>query len=316
MNKILIRVFLSFGLILFLVYLMKDDLGKIVHSLLSANIPIFFGVFILYILIIVVASFRLKWMMKVQNIRLTLKEAASLNFVGNFFSMFLPTAIGGDVIKAYFASQKSRNKLGSYAAVFVDRFIGLIAIVFFAATALFLFGTSIPSVRISIVAIFILSFVAASLLLNKNLAKRFKFLKPPLKFFKIYDKIETAYNAINAYKNYRYLIVKSLILSLFVQAASFYLIFLLGKALYLKELSLKLVFFAMPIVSFMSMLPSIGGLGFREGAFVVLFGPFITREKAFTLSLLWFGIIILISVVGGIIYAFKGNFKVKLGKIQ
>lgn len=315
MNKILIRGFLSFGLILFLMYIMRDSLGKIAHSLLSANILVFFGVFLLYVLIIIISSFRLKWVMKVQNIRLTLKEASFLNFVGSFFSMFLPTAIGGDVIKAYFASQKSRNKLGSYAAVFVDRFIGLIAIVFLAATALFLFGTNIPNVRISIVVIFIFSLIVASFLLNKNLARLFKFLKPLFKFFKLYDKIETAYNAVNAYKNHGYIIINSLLLSLFAQAASFYLIFLLGKALYLKDLSIKLVFFAMPIVSFMSMLPSIGGLGFREGAFVVLFGPFITKEKAFALSLLWFGVIILISVVGGIIYAFKGNFKVKLEEI-
>ncbi len=315
--KTLLRVFLSFGLIGLLIYLMRNDLGKIKETLLNANIYIFLLAFILYVGVIVIASFRLKWVVKVQNARISLVEAASLNLVGNFFSFFLPTAIGGDVVKAHFCSQRTNNKLGSYTAVFVDRFLGLITIVFIACFAILFFGNDIcspeiyPKVRFVTFLLLALSIIVAIFLLNRNLAKKFSFLRSILRFLKLDSAVETVYNALNIYKNHPYVIIKSLLLSLFIQLSSFYMIYILAKALYM-DIPLKLVFFAMPLVSFMSMLPSIGGLGFRESAFVVFFGILISKDKAFALGLMWLGVVILISVLGGIIYAVKGDFRVKL----
>lgn len=314
--KTFLRVFLSFGLIILLIYLMKDDLEKITSSLLNANKVLFFLSFLIYILVLVVISFRLKWIMKVQRGRITFKEAVTLNFIGHFFSSFLPTAIGGDVFRAYFIYQKTGNKIGSYTAVFVDRFIGLITTVFIASSAIIFVKGAVPAkVKGTVIVLLVISLLAALIFLNRRLAKSLKILRDILKFLKLHTKIETVYNAINIYKNHKYIIVKSLILTLICQIVSFYLIFLLSKALSI-NIPLKVIFFLMPLVSFMSMLPSIGGLGFREGAFIVFFGPIITKELAFSLSLLWLGIIILTSIIGGIIYSIKGNFKIKLEEVQ
>lgn len=311
-GKIFLRVFLSFGLIALLIYLMRNDLGKIIRALLNARLSIFLLVFVLYIITLTIASYRLKWVMHVQKTHLKISEAVYLNFVGHFFNQLLPTSFGGDVVKAYYLSRKTKNKLGSFTAVFADRFLGLITIVFIASFALiFLKGPFYPKVRLAIIFILLFSIAASLFLLNRKLAKKFFFLKAILKFLKLDKKTETIYNALNIYKHHRGVIIKSLILSLAVQSFSFYLIYLLSKALYI-AIPLKLVFFVMPLVSFASMLPSIGGLGFREGAFIIFFVPFMTRDQAFALSLLWDGVLILISILGGILYAFKGGFKVKI----
>ncbi len=72
----------------------------------------------------------------------------------------------------------------------------------------------------------------------------------------------------------------------------------------------------MPIISAVSLLPSINGLGVREGSTVVLFAPIIGKENAFVVSILWFLILFIISVAGGLIYAFSPQFKIKWGEID
>ena len=65
----------------------------------------------------------------------------------------------------------------------------------------------------------------------------------------------------------------------------------------------------MPIIYIASMLPSVNGLGVREGAFLILFRPIIGAEKAFALSLLWLFLYLLFSIFGGFVYAFAKHGK-------
>ena len=50
------------------------------------------------------------------------------------------------------------------------------------------------------------------------------------------------------------------------------------------------------------MLPSLNGLGVREGAFVYFLKGDIGAGVAFAVSMLWLGVIILYSLIGGIMY--------------
>jgi len=62
----------------------------------------------------------------------------------------------------------------------------------------------------------------------------------------------------------------------------------------------------------MSLLPSINGLGLREGATVLLFGPLIGKTSAFAVSVLVIAMLLATSLVGGLIYAISPQFRVKL----
>ncbi|MDP2688907.1 MAG: lysylphosphatidylglycerol synthase domain-containing protein, partial [Deltaproteobacteria bacterium] len=65
-----------------------------------------------------------------------------------------------------------------------------------------------------------------------------------------------------------------------------------------------------------AMLPiSLSGLGLREGAFVFLFTRVgATQEQALTLSLMWFAIAAIVSVIGGIEYVRMGGRKEVVGE--
>jgi len=59
------------------------------------------------------------------------------------------------------------------------------------------------------------------------------------------------------------------------------------------------------------MIPSIGGLGVREGAMVAFFSPLVGRDTSFAVSLLLLFGLFIISFVGGLTYLYWINFKRK-----
>ena len=71
----------------------------------------------------------------------------------------------------------------------------------------------------------------------------------------------------------------------------------------------------MPIISILSLLPSINGLGLREGSTVVFFGPIIGKENAFAVSILWLFVLFVTSIIGGVIYGLSPQFKIKFKEI-
>ena len=294
---------------------MRDEYPHILRTFASTKVPVFLLGLIIFVFAISVASIRLKLLIGAQGIKVTLKEALSLTFIGYFFNNFLPTSIGGDVVKAYYLAKKTDNKAGAYASVFVDRLIGLFTMIFMAFAARFFVeeGVVDPTLRYIIYAITLSSIVFIVLMTNKRLVQKFSFL-----FFvinPIKEKLKKVYEVIHRYQYQKALMLKSFLISFISQMLFFLslgvLALSIGSIIHAKDLLIK-----MPIVSMMSLLPSINGLGLREGSTVVLFGPLIGHDKAFAMSILWLLILLCVSIAGGLIYAFSPQFKIKMKDIN
>jgi uncharacterized protein (TIRG00374 family) len=318
MNKTLsqgLRAFVSIFFIVLLFYIMRDKYSQILSAFASTKVPIFLLALLIFAAAASVASVRLKLLIEAQDIAITLKEAMSLTFIGYFFNNFLPTAIGGDVAKAYYLSKKTDKKAGSYASIFVDRVMGLFTMIFMAFFALFFVeeGVVDPALRYIIYAITFCSVLFIVLMTNKKLAQKFSFL-----FFiinPIKEKFRKVYDVIHRYQYHKALMLKSFLISFLSQLLFFsslgVVTLSIGSVIHFKDLLIKV-----PIISMMSLLPSINGLGLREGSTVVLFGPLIGTDKAFAVSILWLLVLLCISVAGGLIYAFSPQFKIKMKEIS
>jgi uncharacterized membrane protein YbhN (UPF0104 family) len=70
-----------------------------------------------------------------QEIRIPFTRVLVLNLVGNFYNSFLPGSTGGDFAKAFYASRQTPYKIRAVISVFVDRVIGLLALVMLGGTA-------------------------------------------------------------------------------------------------------------------------------------------------------------------------------------
>ena len=306
-----LKIFVSVGLILVLLYLMRDKYAQVGQVLKGTNIPAFGLALVIYLFAIALASLRFKIIAKAQDIDTTFAEAFSLNFIGYFFNNFLPSAIGGDVVKAFYLSKKSSGKVEAYASTFLDRAVGLITMIFMAFFAIFFVGSSVidRNIKHLIYGISLAAFAALFFMMNKAFARKFqgalRLVKP------IREPLQKAYNILNRYTSHKSLVVQSLVISVASQSMFFLSLGMLAvSAGY--TIPLIQIFLRMPIIGTISLLPSINGLGVRESATVVFFGPIIGDANAFAVSVLWLLMLMITSVLGGMIYAASPQFKVKI----
>lgn len=315
---IFLRILVSFSLIWLLLWIMRDQLAQIAHNLISANKFIFVSIFLLNIFITFFLAYRMKILLEIQNINLGLKEAFKFSMIGYFFNNFLPTSVGGDMIKAYLVSKTTKHKrLESFTGVFVDRICGMIAIVSIAAVTLIFVSGRIENKVIFLLVYMLLglAILFAILIFNRNFARKLNGLTKRIKALGIGERLKRIYDAINIYKDHKITALKAFFVSFLAQILSIAGLYLLARSI-VAEIPLSIFFLVMPLIITASMLPSLNGLGIREGAFVYFLAPMMGKENSFVLSLLWLGIILLLSLVGGIMYAFYGQINYRKAMVE
>ena len=134
---LLLRLTVSLGALAGLGYFLRGKLGE---ALLIVKAGLLWNWFLLaiaaYFLALALISWRLQLVFKVQAVKINFLQTCYLSFLGLFFTLFFPSALGGDVAKGYFAYQYSGKKLGSLTGVVLDRLLGFVTIVLIALTAL------------------------------------------------------------------------------------------------------------------------------------------------------------------------------------
>ena len=84
-----------------------------------------------------VALSGLKWgvLLRAAGIQVPSTRLLSYQWMAEFFNNFLPAQVGGDVMRGYAVAVDTRRKADATASVLIDRFIGLIVFMLFAALA-------------------------------------------------------------------------------------------------------------------------------------------------------------------------------------
>ena len=311
-----LRVAVSLGFLTLLIWNMRGHFPRIADTLTETSLALFSLAVGLFLFTVALLSVRLNLLFAGEGLRITLGRVIQLNFIGFFFNNFMPTAVGGDIVKAYYAHKQTGKTAKSFIAVFMDRFIGLFSFICIAVLALLLSWQTIDFALKKIVLIFAIAGIAGFLLtLNDSIAKVIFGALAKFKLWNIGERISKVYKAVHEYKNKKGIILAVIAISLITQSIYFSVVYLLGKSLG-ADFLLKTVFLLMPIVCVVSMLPSLGGLGLREGAIVALFGPIIGVEKAFSLSILLLASLLVLSLIGALIYVFAAQFKMKKVEIS
>jgi hypothetical protein len=247
-----------------------------------------------------------------KDMQIPYRKLLSIYFIGMFFNNFLPTMVGGDVIKGYYLYKRSRRGDISVTSIFMDRYSGFTALIFLTTIATVIGypaikGTPLPGFLVLLIA----AFCTASLIIWVGPLHNWAMaIMNKIHFYGINKKIDSLYKALMGYKSHPDILIKVFCYSIVVQASMIICYWLLGIGLGM-ELSLIYFFLFIPLATVISMLPvSLAGLGIREGAFVYLFTRAgATPEEALTLSLMWFAIMVVVSTAGGIEYVRTGGRK-------
>lgn len=83
---------------------------------------------------IIASTLRWHQILRSQEVYFGFGNALVLTLVGNFYNSFLPGSTGGDFAKAYYVSRQTPHKIRAIISVFVDRIIGLLALVLLGGT--------------------------------------------------------------------------------------------------------------------------------------------------------------------------------------
>ena len=71
----------------------------------------------------------LRWwvLLRTQSVFISLWAAIKLYFLGWFYNNFMPSSIGGDVVRAWYVTKHTEKRFEAALSVFVDRIIGLLS---------------------------------------------------------------------------------------------------------------------------------------------------------------------------------------------
>lgn len=225
---------------------------------------------------------------------------------GMFYNQFLPTSVGGDVVRIYLLHKQQGDLYRSSSSVLLERLLGLTATLFIslaAALALFPAQGFLPGMPI-LVSAAAAALTALLVLFHPRLGNCFskvsqtsRLTGPLFKFIM----------AGQQFRHDRSLLLQAVLFSLAYQLGDILVACMLGRLVGI-ELSVLYFLFFIPIVYIVTLVPiSINGLGVRENAMVFLFaGAGAEPTVIVFLSLLVYADRLLKGMVGGLLLFISG----------
>lgn len=251
----------------------------------------------------------LRWQLLMNPLALRLPAARVFGIycVGLFFNLALPTMVGGDIVRVYYAGKPSGRYTQAFAATFVDRAAGLAAMLAVAVAATLAGSLEIPGVpaRAFVLSASAVFLVSAAAIFTPRVHGAFTRALTHLGRTRAAARIDSiSVSFITVLRTGRS-ILGAVAFSLGNQLLVVVSVWLVSLSVGLSA-GLGNYFLVVPVVALVTMLPvSVSGMGLREFAFVgVLGGLGASRTEAVAVGLLCSSFLVLSAIPGGIIYLF------------
>lgn len=262
-------------------------------------------------------AIRWRMLLGVQGIHITLAESVRLTWIGWFFNNWLPGATGGDFVKAWYIARQTHHKPEAVTVVFLDRFIGLIAMCMMGAAAVAVsLGDTRVRVAQTIVGLFLAGTILAAVVFYSHTLRRTLRIDRLLAVLPLRSTVEKVDRALFAYRYHKATVAISVAYSWGAQVVSVLAMWWLATGL--GSLAAWYHYFvSMPVVWIgWSLIPVPGGFGVAETLAQKLFGPSVLggpsplpAAEAATLALammLAYRVVqLVVSLPGGVLYLMR-----------
>ena len=267
-----------------------------IFRILSRERPAYFAAVIaIYLAGQALSAYRWQLLAATLKVHARYSEYLAYVFVGMFTNLFVPGLLGGDAARSVYLGRRHGRMGEAIASVVADRGVGLLGLFWLAAfAAIFLnFAAIPPSVTtptIAIGAISMAGYLAAPLI------ARLVHLMP--------RRVRRAAGIVTPYLHHPAVLVAPIALSIVLQITLAFCQYVLATGLGI-GVPLAVFILCVPIANVIASLPlTLGGLGLRESAYLVLFGMAgMRKEDAIALGLLWFAAIAIGGLTGAIAFA-------------
>lgn len=254
---------------------------------------------------------RWRLVLAVQGLELSLTRATRISLVAQFFNSFLLGSTGGDLIKAFYAARETHHKkTEAVTTVFVDRLLGLWAMLLFACVMMLPNLQLLKEHQLELAAPALMIFamlVALTIVLVLafwgGVSKRFPRARHYLRRLPKGELLERSLDSCRQFGKEKAFLAKAVGISLASNIILVLQIAVLGNGLDL-GISFTALLMIVPIISCISAVPiTPNGLGVRESLFVVMLGVILVpKPAALSVSLLASAEGLFWSLVGGLVY--------------
>lgn len=245
-----------------------------------------------------------RWRFFIRALALTTSFLQLIRYhgIGLFGNLFMPSAIGGDVLKVVGLCQGHNKKERVVASVLLDRLSGFAAIVVVAILA-FIFGYHLIEDQTILISIGLMAMgsLGVTLLLFNHFLYAFG-CRIFQRFPAVTQRLMQLHEDLGMLKERPLEALKAIGASCLSQTA--FIITWYGIALALhQDINILYFFVFVPLICVASSVPSIGGLGAREAGAAYLFTKAgMTSGVAVSLSLISFLFMVLVGLMGGLVY--------------
>ncbi|HVL28507.1 MAG TPA: lysylphosphatidylglycerol synthase transmembrane domain-containing protein [Acidimicrobiales bacterium] len=270
----------------------------------AAAVPWLLAGLVVWLVAIVLATIRWQRVVTALELPAELPPLLSHSFAGMFVANFLPSTIGGDVLRVSRLTATNGQGPASFASVVLERLTGFLVLPMITLTALFLHPDLLQLGNASRIALLLsvgtLVALAGILLLagNARLGRRLADNQSWLRFV---GAVHLGFDRIRHHPG----AVAGVILT----AVAYQLTIVLAAWMATQALDINVgweaVMAFIPVVAMAQVLPiSVNGLGLREGALVLLLSPLgVATGQAVALGLLLYGMNLVISLLGAPAFA-------------
>lgn len=302
-----IRIVVGLGLIVYLGTTL--DLEELYQTFLLLPYWIWAVAVLLGFGAVLVSCFKLDAFLKVCKLQLNIWKLYSVYLIGLFIGNFLPSTIGGDIIKYAYIKKTTNRGADAIAAIFMERFTGLLALLVIAlGAAAYSQELSGEPVIIWFLLLLNIGAILCFLILRAVPATSREVPKTQSAFNKLRATINKAHLACRAVGRSNYAMANGM-----VNSMMFVFIAIITSQLFAiglgQKISIGNMALIVALVQLITMLPiSVNGIGVREWSYVVLLGRCgISPEIATAISLMTYLTVLMVSISGGILLLFSGK---------
>ena len=310
---------ISVSIILLVVLFRQIDVARLWATVRRASIVWLVVALGIYAVNLLVSTWRWHLLLHAQQVAIRRRSLLGSFLVATFFNNFLPSNIGGDVIRISDTAGPARSKTRATAVVLTDRALGLMALVLVAATgasvAAAVHPAALPIWPVYLWAGFLAFVVAASPAVFAP--DGFGRLLRPLAVFHpewVGNRIDKLTDVLARFRAKPGALASCFAWAIFVQATVVVFYFAVSYALHL-NLSLSDLAVIVPLSFIAQLLPvSVNGFGVREATFSFYF----TRvgqplESALLISLVPQALIMICSLAGAAVYVRRAHRHARSG---
>jgi hypothetical protein len=291
----------------------RMDVGHLWELIRGASLPWTLGALGLYLGVLLISTWRWQVLLDAQHVRVPFRRLTNSYLVATFANNFLPSNIGGDVVRIRDTARAAGSKTLATAIVLADRGVGILGLVFVAAC-----GSSLAARRSAALGPLGpsllwagLGLAVAACLFALMWPHRLAALARPLRVLHadwVDQRIALITSALRRFRQAPGAMAAGLLGSIVVQATLVAFYAAVAVAIHI-SVPLQHMAILIPIASIVQMMPvSVNGLGVREATFgVYLSGIGVPLEQAIALSFLAAALIMLFSMSGAGAYLARGR---------